>query len=171
VITVGFIFFRTLRLEHLDAAWYSLSRQDFRGVSQIVFLDNNTPFSQDEITEVLDRYHMPVPVVTYFEKHGDDTRTQSWSCNYIGRTADTRWLFLTRADFLLDDDCLAQFKAQRDAHAQGWRGFVTSWCHQMGYDAQLSNTDALAPYSLPTAGWRQEPQGAKSLTKMRASGW
>lgn len=163
MIDIGFIFFRTLGLEHLDAAWYTLSRQDFTDVSRVYFLDNNTAFDWRDIELVLQRYKLPVPYTAAYHKHGDNTKTQSWSVNEMGRTGIEPWLFLTRADFLLDDDCLSKFRAERDRRGDDWRGFVTSYCHQCGYDDQLSNTDALAPYSLPDAAWRTDPRGAKSL--------
>lgn len=163
MIDIAFIFFRTLQLEHLDAAWYTLCRQDFTDVGRVHFIDNNTEYDIGAIIDVLHRHRPRVPVSMHMQKHGDLTRTQSWSCNFAGQKATADWLFLTRADFLLDDDCLARFKAERDARGEAWRGFVTSWCHQMGYDASLSNTDALAPHSLPDAAWRTDPKGTKGL--------
>jgi hypothetical protein len=163
MIDIAFIFFRTLRLEHLDAAWLTLSRQDFTDVGRVIFIDNNTDYSPMEIEAVLDRHPLPVPRILSYQKHGDHYKTQSWSCNLAGRTATNDWLFLTRADFLLNDDTLARFRALRDEHAPDWRGFVTSYCHQMAYDNQLSNTDDLAPHSFPDAAWRTDGIGPSGL--------
>lgn len=165
MIDIAFIFFRTLRLEHLDAAWYSLSRQDFTGVQSVQFLDNNTEYTEAEIEAVLVRYPLPVPLVIHYAKHGDPTKTQSWSCNKAVSLCSADWVFLMRADFLIDDDCLARFVESRDLFSMmsGDRSFVTSWCQQMGYDDALSNTDALAAYTLPDAPWRTDPKGLKGL--------
>ena len=163
MIGVGFIHFRTLTQDHLDAAWFTLSRQDFTDVAHVVFLDNNTGDDPAAITAVLDRYPLPVPRILCFSKHGVPTRTQSWSVNEVARLVQAEWLFLTRTDFLLDDDCLRRFRMKRDNREDSWRGFVTSYCHQMGYDDALSNTDALAPHSYPEAAWRTDPRGVASL--------
>lgn len=162
MIDVAFIFFRTLRLEHLDAAWFTLSRQDFTDVGRVIVIDNNTEYSPAEIEAVLDRYPIPVPRILSYQKHGDRTKTQSWSCNLAARTATNEWLFLTRADFLLNPECLTMLRNERDQYGAG-RMFITSWCHQMAYDNQLSNTDALAPYSLPDAAWRTDLLGPRGL--------
>lgn len=162
MIDLAFIFFRTLRLEHLDAAWYTLARQDFTDVGRVLFIDNNTAYAAEEIERVLNRYPIPVPRILCWQKHGDSSRTQSWSCNYAARTATADWLFLTRADFLLNYECLTLLRAERDS-APHDRVFITSWCHQMAYDNQLSNTDALAPYSEPGAPWRTDPLGPRGL--------
>lgn len=162
MIGAAFIHFRTLTLDHLDAAWFTLAKQDFTGVSHVVFLDNNTDHDPAAIVEVLDRYPIPVPRILCFNKHGVTTRTQSWSVNEACRLVQADWVFLTRSDFLLDYNCLGRFRRERDSRP-GWRGMVTSYCHQMGYDAQLSNTDALAPYTLPEAAWRKAPRGPASL--------
>ena len=163
MIGVGFVHFRTCELAHLDAAWLTLSRQSFEGVGHVVFLDNNTTHDPDDLATILDRYPLPVPVIRVFDKHGDPSRTQSWSVNRVVNLVQAEWVFFTRTDFLLDYDCLARFRAERDRRP-GWCGFVTSYCQQMGYDEALSNVDALAPHSAPDALWRHDSQGPKILT-------
>lgn len=166
MIGIAFIHFRTLGLAHLDAAWFTLAKQDFTDVAHVVVLDNNTDDDPRAIEEVLDRYPIPVPRILCFSKHGVPTRTQSWSVNEAARLVQAEWFFLARSDFLLDYDCLRRLRLKRDARLDAnpdWRGFVTSYCHQMGYDEQMSNTDALAPYTLPEAEWRTDPRGPSML--------
>jgi|OpeIllAssembly_1097287.scaffolds.fasta_scaffold00023_4 hypothetical protein len=163
MIGIGFIHFRTCELAHLDAAWFTLSKQDFTDVGHVVFLDNNTAHDPEDIVRVLDRYPIPVPRILCFSKHGLNTRTQSWSVNEVCRLVQAEWVFITRTDFLLNYDCLRRFRLKRDNREDSWRGFVTSYCHQMGYDAALSNTDALAPHSFPDAPWRTDPHGPAIL--------
>lgn len=164
-IDIALVYFRTCYLAHLDAALYSLAQQDLHDVARILVLDNNTPDAASAIDRVVFERLREVtcPIDVHHSKHGDPTRTQSWSVNWALRCVDAAWLFFTRADFLLAPECLAAFREVRDDHPPDWRGFVTSWCYQMGYDNQLSNTDALAPYSLPDAPWRTHPEGATSL--------
>lgn len=161
MITIGVVYFRTTTLDHLDAAWFTVAQQDFTGVGSVVVLDNNTEDDPRAIVEVLDRYPIPVPRILQFSKHGNPRRTQSWSVNEVARLTPTDWLFLTRSDFLLSPDCLATLAARRQANLDA--GFLTSYCHQMGYDATLSNTDALARHSQRDAPWRLDPRGAGSL--------
>ena len=160
MLTVIFIYFRTLTLDHLDAAWFSLSQQDLTSVEEIIVLDNNTDDAPDAIRDRLDHYPVSVPVRVVSEKHGDPRRTHCWSSNRAFELSTTDNLFVTRADFLLNPDCLARFRAAQVREAAM---FTTSWCHQMGCDASLSNTDVLADHSKPDAGWRTDPRGAASL--------
>lgn len=142
LIDVCFVHFRTLNLIHLEAAWYSLSRQGFDGVRQVNFLDNNTPESEEEIRAVLNKHKMPVPVVMEFAKHGDPDKTQSWSVNHVCRDmAQTSLVFFTRSDYILSFDCLQRFRAKVYAHPLD-KMFVSGWCWQMAYDREAKNIDA-----------------------------
>jgi hypothetical protein len=165
VIDICFIYFRTLTLDHLDAAWFTLAKQDFAGVQSVIFLDNNTDDDPEAIQAVLDRYPLPVPRILCFEKHGDSRRTQSWSVNRVTMgLARGPLVFLTRADFLLNYDCLAKMRAEYLSRDEARRNvFITSHCHQMGCDAALSNLDVLAGHSARDAAWRSDPQGPASL--------
>lgn len=160
MIAIGFVHFRTTNLAHLDAAWLTLSRQDFTDVGHVVVLDNNTDDAPADILAVLDRYPVPVPRIVCFDKHGQAARTQSWSVNRCVALCQADWIFFSRTDFLLDPDCLSTLRTQRDATGAV---FLTSHCHQMGYDPQLSNTDALAAHSQPDAPWRTSPEGLQGL--------
>jgi hypothetical protein len=156
MIDVAFIYFRTTTLQHLDQAWYSLSKQDFFGVRSVHFIDNNTPDAPVDIEAVVKRYPLSVPVFLHYEKHGDSTKTHSWSINEACRQVSAPWMFFTRSDYLLDFDCLRRFKREVDHRGGNWRGFVTSHCYQMGCDAQLSNTDVFVDLDAKYPTWRTE---------------
>ena len=163
MIDLVLVHFRTTGLAHFEAAWFTLARQDFTDIGHVIVLDNNTDDRQDQLQAITDREPIPVPLIWSLHKHQDPRRTHAWSVNQAMRVAVHPWVFFTRSDFLLDYTCVARFRAERDAHGPPWPGLVTSWCYQMGYDDQLSNTDALAPYSLPEAPWRLDPDGPRSL--------
>jgi len=154
MISLCFVHFRTLSLQHLDAAWFSLSKQDFTGVQEVCFLDNNTDDSPAAITAVLDRYPLPVPVFTRFAKHGDPTRTQSWSVNSVCQWAGGPWLFFTRSDYILAFDCLQKMRDQILLRPT-WdhRRFVSGWCWQMGADEALTNAETFV--DVERYGWRE----------------
>jgi hypothetical protein len=142
-IDVCFVHFRSLNLVHLDAAWYSLSRQGFEGVRSIQFLDNNTPESEEEIREVLSRYEMPVPITMEFAKHGDSSRTQSWSVNHVCRDmARGPDIFFTRSDYILAFDCIQRFRHHIADQPPLQKTFCSGWCWQMAYDRDAQNIDA-----------------------------
>lgn len=136
-VDICFVYFRSLTLQHLDAAWYSLSRQDFSRVAQVNVLDNNTDDSEYDITQVLARYRLPVPIRFESLKHGRSDRAQSWSVNYVCREMSSAPLvFFTRADYILDFDIVRRFhalyEASRDNFAE--ETFITSHAYHMAYD-------------------------------------
>lgn len=133
MIEVCFVYFNAIRLCHLDAAWYSLSAQDFSDVSCVRFLDNNTQDSPEEIGAVLDRYPLPVPVCREFCKHGRIDRTHSWSVNrVVSGVPEDSIVFFTRGDYILDFDVISKFAEEFARHQEG--AFVTGYAHHMAYD-------------------------------------
>lgn len=158
-VTICFVHFRTTELIHLDAAWYSLSKQDFTNVNCVVFLDNNTLHDHESIQEVLYRYPLPVPLILCFAKHGDLTKTHSWSVNTVCNLAPGPYILFLRTDYILAFDALEKlYKEAQKLHARGKRPFVTSHCFQMGYDANLSNTDDVV--DIEKYGWREKGMSA-----------
>lgn len=154
MIEIVFVYFRTTTLQHLDNAWYSLSQQDFTDVTAVQFLDNNTPDDPTAIAEVLHRYPIPVPVTLHHAKHGDPTRTHAWSVNEACRLVSAPLMFFTRSDYILAFDCLHKFREGFAQNGPEWRGFVTSWCYQMGCDDSLSNTDVYIDLNAKYPTWR-----------------
>jgi hypothetical protein len=154
MIDICFVHFRTLNLEHLDAAWYSLSKQDFSGVRNVFFLDNNTEYSPDSILSVLYRYPLPCPLWLNFHKHGLSDRTQSWSVNTVCKAALSPWVFFTRTDYILAFDCLSKLWERAEGlTAQGLRCFLSGWCWQMAYDREARNIDAQV--DIEQYNWRE----------------
>lgn len=123
-ITICFVYFRSLTLAHLAAALYSVRQQDFACVSRLIVIDNNTEDSLTDIKSVVDRFDFPVPVILSSYKHGDLSKTHSWSTNVAVRQVLTPWVFFTRADYLLAFDAVSRFAGERS------HGFVTgNGCH------------------------------------------
>lgn len=152
--SICFVFFRGMNLAHLDAAWYSVCRQDMLHVGEIYVLDNNTDYSEAEIRAVLARYPTRVPVIVESVKHNDPTRTQSWSVNRVCQGAAGQWIFFTRADYILAFDALARMRAEiLDRPTWDQRRFVSGWCWQMAYDREARNIDA--NIDIEQYGWRE----------------
>ena len=129
-ITICFVYFRSLTLEHLDAALYSVRQQDFSRVNSLVVVDNNTEDDPREILKVVDGFGFPVPVSFHSYKHDDLTKTHAWSTNVAVKEVQTSWVLFTRADYLLKFDMLAQCLWEVDRRPEDWQGFVTgTGCH------------------------------------------
>ncbi len=130
MISICFTYFRSLTLLNLAAALYSVRRQDLSLVKEVVLVDNNTDDTVEAVQDVIDRLYFPVPVLVQSVKHGDPTRTHSWSTNLAVRQATAPWIFMTRADYLLDFGTVRQFAEVAHArsydHVYNWNGFVTS---------------------------------------------
>lgn len=134
MITICFTYFKSLGLANLDAALHSVRQQDFRKVLELVIVDNDTSDPENDILDVIDSYCFPVPVYLLSSKHGDASRTHSWSSNVAVREAKTPWVLFTRADYLLRFDAVKLFVDMICSRPSDWNGFVTSnGCH-LGID-------------------------------------
>lgn len=122
MITVCFTYFRSLALANLAAALFSVRQQDFSQVKELIIIDNDTEDSTHEIRTVADALAFPVPVRVLSFKHGDTTKTHSWSANKAIDAATTPWILFTRADYLLDFSLVAKFAA----HMPNGNDFITS---------------------------------------------
>jgi GT2 family glycosyltransferase len=131
MVTICFTYFRSLTLENLAAALYSLRRQDFGRVAEVVVVDNNTLDDAAAIQSVIDACRFPVPVRLLSYKHGNVTRTHAWSSNVAVRAVETSWVFFCRADYILDARLLQKSLAVVDAHPAGWDGFVTGYVRHL----------------------------------------
>lgn len=125
-ITISFVYFRSLNLDHLEAALYSVRRQDFSSVERLVVVDNNTDDELWRIEAIVKRLAFPVPVAIQSHKHHDSTKTHSWSTNVAVRAGFTPWIFFTRADYLLEFDIVKQFVGEINDRSAMWNGFITS---------------------------------------------
>jgi hypothetical protein len=154
--SVAFVFFRSTDLSHLERAWYSLSQQDFTGVGEVIFYDNNTEFTEEEMVPVLMRHSMPVGVHLRADKHGDPTRTHSWSVNRSCQLATHPLVLFMRSDYLLTRDCLQSLRGE---YLRSERPvFVSGHCYQTAYDREAQ---PLPPVDLDAYPWRTE--GAEIL--------
>jgi hypothetical protein len=131
MISICFVYFRSVTLDHLDAAWFSLSRQDFSNVNGVYVLDNNTDDDQAAIRAVIDRYRLPVPVYIMHAKHRLRTRTHSWSVNKVVRWAAGPLIFFTRADYILDARAVERFAA---LVVPSKPRLITSYAYHMAFD-------------------------------------
>lgn len=109
MITICLTYFKSLTLANLDAALYSVSKQDLSLVDEIVLLDNDSYDNFEDIQAIIDRYTFAAPVRLLSFKHKDPARTHSWSTNQAVKHADTPWILFTRADYLLSFDAVERF--------------------------------------------------------------
>lgn len=124
MITICFIYFRSLTLAHLEASLYGLRQQDFSRVASVVVIDNNTDDTPEDILAAVGASNFPVPVNIFHCKHKDSTKTHAWSTNKAVAEVKTPWIFFTRADYLLAFDALQKMFMQ--VKSTEWDGFVTS---------------------------------------------
>lgn len=155
VLSIVFTFYKTLDLDHLERAMYSLSRQTaLCRASELVFVDNNTEYSEAEIKAVVES-HFQEPFVKYhFCKHGNDDRRHSWSANYGIRAATNDLFFFTRADYILMEDALEQMV---DEWAKRKPALVSGWRFHMG--AAPAGCVPGTPIDEPayeSYGWRED---------------
>jgi GT2 family glycosyltransferase len=91
----------------------------------MVLVDNNTDDSTESIQEVVDGIGFSFPIKVRSYKHGDSSRTHSWSSNIAVKEAKSPWIFFCRADYLLADQTLEKFTANLEGDI-----FVSSrGCH------------------------------------------
>src|SRR6266496_1762984 len=126
MITICFTYFKSLTLANLRAALYSVRRQDLSRVDSLVVVDNNTDDSPDDIQTAINELSFPVPVRLLSFKHGDSSKTHSWSTNAAVREALTPWVLFIRADYLLDFSLLKRFTDIIDSRPFDWDGFIMS---------------------------------------------
>lgn len=128
-ITICLTYFKSLTLANLSAALYSVSRQGFTSVDSLVIIDNDTADSVQAIESVILALKFSVPVRLTSFKHGDPTKTHSWSTNRAVDAVDTPWVFFTRADYLLDFAALEMFSTELHRNT-----FITSRMRHLDVD-------------------------------------
>lgn len=134
MITICFTYFRSLGLANLEAALYSVRQQDLTYVDELVIVDNNTVDQEHEIQSVIDLLAFPVPVRLLSIKHGDPSKTHSWSTNVAIRATKTPWILVCRADYILDFELLSRFFSIVTSHPYNWNGFVTGNVYHLRVD-------------------------------------
>lgn len=130
MITICLTYFKSLTLANLDAALHSVRQQDLSQVRELIVFDNDTTDDRNDVLDVVDSFGFPVPVRFISLKHGDPTRTHSWSSNAAVREVRTPWVLFTRADYLLDFNTVREFWDVVQAQPSEWNGFITAnGCH------------------------------------------
>lgn len=109
MITLCCTTFAGMSLLSLDAALYSLRRQDFSRVGAVIVFDNNSPVPEADVAAVVRDHNFPVPTSVRSVKHDDDNKTHAWSTNQVVFAAQTPWVFVTRADYLLEFSAVRRF--------------------------------------------------------------
>lgn len=134
MISICFTYFRSLTLANFRAALTSIRQQSLSPVSEIVILDNNTEDSVEAIQSEIDALAFPVPTRFYSVKHGDPTKTHSWSTNEVIKRAIDPWILFTRADYILDFGLVNRFYEITQRYNPDWNGFVTGLVRHMHVD-------------------------------------
>lgn len=153
MLSIVFVFYQTLDLDHLERAIFSLAKQTgLSRASELVFVDNNTVYDPAAIQTVVEMFEWPFPICYHWCKHGDDNRRHSWSANFGIRAATNELFFFTRADFILMEDCLERMAAAALDGAQP--ALATSWGWYLAREEEHAGLKAEVPYE--TYGWRQD---------------
>jgi glycosyltransferase involved in cell wall biosynthesis len=155
MITICFTYFRSLTLANLEAALFSVRKQDLRNVDRIIVLDNNTDDSTAAIQEVIERLAFPVTVQLLSCKHGDMSRTHAWSTNAVVAEAKSPWVFFTRADYILDSDAVRKFMDVVDLRGADWNGFVVGGYYDVSmnvHQCEATNWRTAGPNVLQSYG-------------------
>jgi hypothetical protein len=167
--TVCFAYFKSLTLAHLEASLLTLAMQDPSNVDEILILDNDTTDPTDDIRRVVDMLRFPVPVKFISIKHGDPTATHAWSTNQLVYGARSRWVFFTRADYLLEADALSSMLDVVARHTPEWDGFVTGDCYHLNPD--LTECDAHEWRERGVGCLRHLPGALADYTKIDSGVW
>jgi len=145
-VTICFTHFKSLTLANLAAALYSVRRQDFSRVQELIVFDNDSHEHINDIRQTVDDLSFPVPVSVHSDKHGVATRKQSWSTNATVRLASAPWVFYTRSDYLLAFDMVRRFTDIVEGKPTDWNGFVVSNGVFLGDGIE----------AIERTGWRQD---------------
>ena len=156
-----FTFFRSLSLAHLERSLYSLSRQTIKP-DELLFFDNNTKFSEQEIKEVIAKHFRLEDWKLHFAKHGDPRKTSaSWGQNTAIRLAIHDVFILGKADCIYDFNfCerLVSTFAQQSHYGNNPMHFVASYLFQMPFLSKASHQLVDHAADLEPLNWRENPQ-------------
>ena len=139
-LTICFTYFKSLSLSNLEAALYTVRQQDLPRVQSIIIVDNDSPDERQSIQNIINDMQFPVPVELLSFKHGDATKTHSWSTNVAISHATTPWVLFTRADYLLDFNLLLKFYEVMASKPRDWDGFITGNVYHLQPDIGACNT-------------------------------
>lgn len=152
--TLVYRFYRSLTLAHLERSLYSVSKQSAKP-DQMIFFDNNSLFSEDEILRVVGKHFNLADWTFYFARHHDPKKTLSWSNNHAIRLSDNEHFLLARADIIYDFDCFKKFLSCYDPSQLN---FVASWVYWMHYYSKADDDTVDHASDLEPLGWRDDVQ-------------
>lgn len=156
-----FTFFRTLSLAHLERSLYSLSRQTVLP-EDMVFFENNTDFSEDEIKAVVAKHFKLDRWSFYFNKHRDPRKTSaSWCQNKAIKLAKHEIFILGKADLIYDFNfCQVMVDTFAYHSHYGNDPLHFSTCHlmQMAYLSGLPHDTVDHAADLEPLNWREDVQ-------------
>ena len=149
MLSIAFTFYPTLDLEHLERSIYSLSRQTaLDRVGELVFVDNNTDFTEDQIRDVVEPYFQEPFVDYHFLKHGDSTRQECWSANYAIEHCENERYVYTHGDLILTEDAIEKMDDACVGNA-----LVTGWIYLLNHPMAEQTMDD--PPSYDDFDWRE----------------
>lgn len=133
-LTICLVYFKSLALANLDAALFSVRRQDLEDVAELIVVDNDTDASVVDVEDLIDKYDFPMEARLVPYRHRDPTKTHSWSTNVAMSEVNTDWVLFTRADYVLDYDLVSRFMMIVEDHPENWDGFITSNVYHLNVD-------------------------------------
>lgn len=156
-----YTFFRSLSLAHLERSLYSISRQTIKP-DELLFFENNTDFSEDQIKEVVAKHFRLEDWKFHFNKHHDPRKTTaSWCQNTAIRLAENDVFILGKADCIYDfwfcHALICEF-AQHSHFGNNPYHFTTSYIFQMPYLSKAPHETVDHAADLEPLNWREDPQ-------------
>ncbi len=156
-----YTFFRTLSLAHLERSLYSVSKQTAQP-DELIFFENNTDFSEEEILKVLDLHFDRNRWRISFNKHKDPRKTSaSWCQNQAIKMATNEVFILGKADLIYDFRCwqmLADTFAYHSHYGNNPMVFSTSQLFQMAYLSGNPHETVDHAGDLEPLNWREDVQ-------------
>jgi len=156
-----YTFFRTLSLAHLERSLYSLSKQTVQP-DELIFFENNTDFSEEEILKVLDLHFNRNRWRISFNKHKDPRKTSaSWCQNRAIQLASNDVFILGKADLIYDFkfcEKLTETFAYHSHYGGQPMNFTTCHLMQMAYLSALPHETVDHAADLEPLNWREDVQ-------------
>jgi len=155
-----YTFFRTLSIDHLERSIYTISKQTALP-EDLIFFENNTDFSEDQIKEVVSKHFDLNRWKFFFNKHGDSRKTASWCQNTAIKLAQHDVFILGKADLIYDFNfCkrLVDTFAYHSHYGNQPMHFSTSHLMQMGYLSAAPHEEVDHAADLEPLNWREDVQ-------------
>lgn len=156
-----YTFFRSLSLAHLERSLYSISRQT-NLTEDLVFFENNTDFSEQDIKAVVAQHFDLNRWRFYFNKHGDPRKTTaSWCQNQAIALGKHEVFILGKADLIYSFDFnerLVETFCYHSHYGNQPMHFTTCHLMQMGYLSAAPHETVDHAADLEPLNWREDPK-------------